>query len=169
MDLENSKEKQMSDEQNIENKEGEPIKIDFEIKQSDSDSDKYLEQLKRLQADFSNYKKRIEQQRVEWYETATRNVVTELLPVLDDFEYLFQHQDEQAISIDGVMLIYNKLLSVLKNIGVEPIETDDKVFDPELHEAVMMENVKDGESGRLLEVWQKGFLCKGKTCQAGKS
>jgi len=130
----------------------------------------YLEQLQRLQAEFMNYKKRVERQQKEWHEYAIRDVITELLPVVDDFDYLFQHNEdhENKLPMEGVKLIYNKLKNYLEKLGLENISTHNELFDPEFHEAVKVEQTHDAEHGEILDVWQKGYTFRGKLLRPAK-
>ncbi|MBN2411992.1 nucleotide exchange factor GrpE [candidate division KSB1 bacterium] len=130
----------------------------------------YLDQLQRLQAEFINYKKRVERQQKEWHEYAIRGVITELLPVVDDFDYLFQHNEEQneELPLEGVKLIYNKLINCLKKLGLENIKTQNEIFDPELHEAVKVEQIENAEHGEILDVWQRGYTFRGKLLRPAK-
>ena len=119
----------------------------------------YLEQLQRLQAEFLNYKKRMEQRMTGHKENMTREIVAQLLPVIDDFDILFTHSKDDStdtVSLDGIKMIYNKLLDTLGELGLEPIEAEGESFDPEYHEAVLTEE-SDKEEGTILKVWQKGF------------
>ncbi len=124
----------------------------------------YLEQLQRLQAEFINYKKRIEKQQSEWHDYSLREVMNVLLPIMDDFEYLFQHHqnDKEPLPYGGVKMIYNKLNAALEKLGLELINAEREQFDPELHEAVLIEHHDTAENGEILQVWQKGYTFKGK-------
>ncbi len=126
---------------------------------SDFDAASYAEQLLRAQAELQNYKRRTEQRMQQWRESATRDILQKLLPVVDDFDILFEHhQDEnETISVQGVKMIYNKLMSALKDLGLTPIEAVGQQFDPNVHEAVMAEESRDCEDGQILKVWQRGF------------
>ena len=123
----------------------------------------YLEQLQYLQAEFQNYKRRIDRQRTEWQDDAVRNFIFQLLPVLDDFELYFQHHPAD----DGVKMIYEKLVTVLKNAGLERVTTV-TLFDPELHEAIHVEQNEDVPHGHILEVWQPGYYFKEKLLRPAK-
>jgi len=139
-----------------------------ELKQQEKPD--YLEQLQRLQAEFVNYKKRVERQQKEWHDYAIREVLTELLPVFDDFDYLFQHNEEQedTLPLDGVTLIYNKLKTSMEKLGLENINTQNEIFNPEIHEAVKVEQTENAEHGAILDVWQKGYTFRGKLLRPAK-
>jgi len=139
-----------------------------EIKEQEKSD--YLEQLQRLQAEFINYKKRVERQQKEWHEYAIREVITELLPVIDDFNYLFQHNEDQddKLPLQGVELIYNKLIKNLEKLGLEIINTQNELFNPEFHEAVKVEQAENAEHGEILDVWQRGYTFRGKLLRPAK-
>ena len=129
---------------------------------SEKDFPNYYELYLRSQAEFQNYKKRSEQRMQEWRHYAAKDIVTQLLPVIDDFDILFDHnkQNSDTVSFDGVKMIYQKLLSSLKELGLEPIEAMGKMFDPNIHEAVLAEETDQIEEGHVVRVWQQGFMFK---------
>ncbi len=118
----------------------------------------YYNQLLRVQAEFQNYKRRTEQRMQEWRANAARDIVTKLLPVMDDFDILFDHHkdDSDSVSIKGVKMIYDKLMSTLMDLGLKPIDAAGQPFDPNVHEAVMAEE-SEAEEGQILKVWQRGY------------
>jgi len=124
----------------------------------------YLDQLQRLQAEFINYKKRVEKQQSEWHDYSLREVMNTLLPVVDDFEYLFQHHvdENEPLPYEGVRMVYNKLSAALNKMGLELISAEKEQFDPDLHEAVLVEHHDTAVDGEILQVWQKGYTFKGK-------
>jgi molecular chaperone GrpE len=123
----------------------------------------YMEQLQYLQAEFLNYKRRIEKQKYEWQDDALRNLLSQLLPVIDDLELYLQHHpvDDMQKSESGIKMIYDKLMAILINIGLEKVSTE-ILFDPEKHEAVFVEQKDDVPHGHILQVWQPGYYFKEK-------
>ena len=104
------------------------------------EGNKYLEQLLRLQAEFMNYKKRVEKERLELSDLFKSELVGSLLPVIDDFDRMLDHSNhENSEFLNGVKLIYQKLVEVLKEQGLKPIEAVGQKFDPCFHEAVLIE------------------------------
>jgi len=144
--------------------------IETEKDSAESDNEKAQDQLLRLQAEFINYKKRVEQQRAEWYDQATRDLLLKLLPILDDFDHLFMHTDEHAetIPLSGVKLIYDKFLNILQEIGLEQVDAEKNKFDPELHDAVHVQHHPETPDGHVIEVWQKGYKFKDKLLRPAK-
>jgi molecular chaperone GrpE len=131
----------------------------------------YLEQLQRVQAEFANYKKRVQREMLESYDYAKGELICRLLPVMDDMERAIEslapncENDEAA---KGVKLIYEKLKSTLEAEGVEPIECKGRAFDPNVHEAVMVTKVDEGEDSTVVKDFQKGYTYKGKLIRPSK-
>lgn len=105
--------------------------------------------LKRIQADFENYKKRIGREQREFAAKANKEMIKQMLPVLDSFEIALNNQKNS-----GFEMVYQQFLSLLKNQGLEPIGAEGK-FDPYKHEALMQEEAD--EEGIILEEFQKGY------------
>jgi len=138
----------------------EPINDDgSEKKESEgSEESRYLDQLQRLQAEFVNYKKRVEKEKLELSDYFKSELVGSLLPVIDDFERMLDHtNDEDNEFQKGVKLIYQKFIDILKEQGLKPIECVGQKFDPSLHEAVLIENSENGEDEIVAEEWRKGY------------
>ncbi|MBN1677843.1 MAG: nucleotide exchange factor GrpE [Candidatus Thermoplasmatota archaeon] len=117
------------------------------------------EDLKRVQADFENYKKRVEKDWSERSRLATQKLMTDLLPVLDSFDKALEHQngpDDPKNSGKGVEGLHKQLVQVLLREGLSEIGAEGR-FDPFLHEALMREEREDVEDGQILEVYQKGY------------
>ncbi len=118
----------------------------------------------RLQADFSNYKKRAEKEKQDIYKSAGARVISSMLPVIDDFERAIAHADESGKEafIDGIKLIMKNFNEALVKEGLEYIDVKDADFDPNLHHAVMLEEVEGVESGKVIMEIQKGYKVSGK-------
>lgn len=118
--------------------------------------DEYLDALKRLQADFENYRKRILRQQTEHLERAAEELVEKLLPVLDTFDLALAHGE-------GFDQVLASLMGVLEKEGLERIQPDGAAFDPNEHDAVAHEPQDDGESGaQVVEVMRPGYRWKGR-------
>jgi len=125
---------------------------------SGSSRKEYIDQLQRLQAEFSNYRKRVNKERESFFSMAKGKVVLKLLPVLDDLERMLNHHREgNPFSVEGVRLIYQNLRKILSEEGLEEIPALGEVFDPECHEAVGVEDVDEDRDGLVVEEWQKGY------------
>lgn len=130
--------------------------------------DKYL----RLYAEFDNYKKRTIREKVDLMNTAARDTMTALLPVLDDFDRAKKIAEDENTSetfSEGVRLVYNKLYNVLEQKGLEPMESDGQPFDPELHEAFTEIPAPTEEmKGRVVDTIEKGYKLKDKIIRHAK-
>jgi len=135
------------------------------LTQIESERDEYLETLRRVQAEFENYRKRVIKEQTALVDRATSGLVEQLLPVLDSFELASKNLDS-AGSDDiesvrkGVELVYSELLGVLEKAGLSRIEAEGKPFDPNVHEAVMQED-GDGEPV-VTDVLRTGYTLKGR-------
>jgi len=111
----------------------------------------------RAEADFVNYKRRVEQERDEAKRLANAALIINILPVLDDLERALTSLNIQLVGLtwfDGIRLIYRKLQLVLENAGVTQIEAEGQPFDPRFHEAVMY---GEGEEGKVGAEVQRGY------------
>ena len=117
----------------------------------------YLNNWQRSQADFINYKKRIEQERNETVKFANATLILDLLAALDDLERALDNVTPKLAGftwVDGIGLIYRKLQAILEGHGLTEIEALGQPFDPNLHEAVLY---GEGEEGKVIEELQKGY------------
>ena len=124
---------------------------------AESERDEHLDHLRRLAADFDNYRKRAARDQADLVTRANERLVKELLPVLDDLgralEAAEQHQEAQLE--DGVKLVHRSLAEVLRREGLEEIPTD-RQFDPHVHEALLSQP-SEAEEGTVIQVLQKGY------------
>ena len=119
--------------------------------------DEFLDDLKRVAADFDNYRKRALRDQEALVARAHERLVKELLPVLDDLEraLVAAEEHEEAKLEDGVRLVHRELREALAKEGLVEIETDG-AFDPHVHEALLTQSSEDDE-GAILQVIQKGY------------
>ena len=132
------------------------------------DADRYLDDLRRVAADFENYRKRSQREMSAIVERASERVVRQLLPVLDSFEGALgtepKTESEEKLLV-GVRNTYELLLDVLAKEGLEPIETWDVPFDPHVHEAVS--TTGDGEGTLMVtQDLRRGYKLRGKVLRA---
>lgn len=129
-----------------------------------ADLEELRQTLLRRQADFENYKKRLEKERFEDNKRATARVVENLIPVIDGFEHaLAAHRETEYENYHkGFELIYRQLLDNLAKLGVERIEPVGKPFDPHLHQALDRAETADHADGTILQVFQPGYLFHGR-------
>ena len=127
------------------------------VEQLKKEKDETIALLQRNQADFDNYRRRNASVRLDSLEEGKRNCISELLPVLDNFDRAMEQcGDEPTPWQEGIILVQKQLMETLSKLGLNEIETDCK-FDPVKHEAVMQEAADGKESGDILAVFQKGY------------
>jgi molecular chaperone GrpE len=137
---------------------------DSQVKKLSADLADLQQTLLRRQADFENYRKRIEKERTEDSKRATARVVESLIPIVDGFEQaLAAHkEDEYASYRKGFELIYKQLLDNLARLGVERVEPLGKQFDPHMHQAMDRAETTEHEDGTILEVFQPAYIYNGR-------
>ena len=134
-----------------------------EVKEEKPEDEDLNTKYVRLMADFQNFKKRTEKQKSEIHAYANEKIVTGLIDVLDNFERALMADCEGVEGFkEGMELIFKQLKDVMKNAGVAEIEAENAMFDPNFHNAVMMEDTDKVESGMVSEVLQKGYILNGK-------
>lgn len=127
--------------------------------QVQEEENKYL----RVLADYNNFKRRSTTEKEAIQKYKSQSVLTNVIPVLDNFERALsvQPETEEAKSMmEGMNMIYRSLVDALKSEGLEEIEAQDQAFDPNFHQAVMTGQEDDKESGVVLEEMQKGYVLK---------
>lgn len=124
-----------------------------------AERDGYLDQLLRERADFANFRRRVDQERILARQLASRDILVQLLPVMDDFNRAMAAvPEDQAESgwVSGTTMVGKKLASVLERAGVTPLDAVGQRFDPAVHEAVASEPGTSGEY--VAEVYQDGYV-----------
>lgn len=129
-----------------------------------AEKEELLQTLVRRQADFENYRKRIERERHEAGHRGVARLIEELLPVLDAFERALAAHDDPAYEEyrKGFELIYRQLWDTLAREGLERIGADGRKFDPHVHHAIERVESEAHEDGAVLEVLQPGYVLRGK-------
>ncbi len=126
----------------------------------------------RLYSEFDNFRKRSLKEKNDLRKIASKEVIISLLPVVDDFERAMNSMDENDDNktlIDGVNLIYKKLLTTLKNRGMEAIKAIGKNFDTDFHEAItQIPAPKKSMKGKVVDEIEKGYLLEGKVIRYSK-
>jgi len=128
-----------------------------ELKQQRDD---YYDRLLRKTAEFDNYRKRTERERIQLSEAAAADLLTELLPLVDDMERALKAEsaaDDDAVR-KGVELIHRQLLDILRKRGVKPIDALGADFDPHFHNAVAHEPAEGRREGEIVEEFRRGYL-----------
>ncbi len=140
-------------------------KLKQEISQA---NDKYL----RLYAEFDNFRRRTSKERTELLQTAGKEIIVSLLPVLDDFERAFKSIDQatDVVAVKaGVELIYSKLNNILSQKGLKPMEAVGQPFDADLHEAITnIPAPADDMKGKVIDEMEKGYYLGDKVVRFAK-
>ncbi len=118
-----------------------------------NEQDKYM----RLFAEFDNFRKRTSKEKTEAYGDATAKTISDLLPVIDNFDRALETPCEDANFKKGVEMIFTQLSDIFAKLGVTEIEALGKPFDPNLHNAIKQVDNPDGECDVICEVFQKGY------------
>ena len=128
------------------------------------------ELLKRVQADFMNYKKRAEEERINLLKSASKETIIKIIPVLDNLDRALKHSPKDLKGnewISGLNHIKNQFENILKGEGLEIIETKGKEFDHNLHEAISFVEGK-GREDEIIEEYEKGYLLNGQVIRPAK-
>lgn len=144
--------------------EADSAKENAEMAKLTADLEDLRQTLLRRQADFENYRKRIEKERFEDSKRATARVIEGLIPVIDGFEHaLAAHREAEYESYrKGFELIYKQLLDGITKLGVERIDPIGKLFDPHLHQAMDRTETTEEKDGTILQVFQPGYVFHGR-------
>jgi molecular chaperone GrpE len=142
--------------------------LETRLGEAEAKRDEYLDDLRRLAADFDNYRKRAARDQQDLIARAHERIVKELLPVLDDLEraLVAASEHEEAKLEEGVRLVERELRQALRREGLVEIETNG-VFDPHVHEPLLMQPA-DQEDGTILDVIQKGYSLGGRVLRPAR-
>jgi len=127
-----------------------------------AEKEELQDRLLRTRAEFENARRRSERERSDYLQFAAIDLVRELLPVLDDFERALAVETADRDYAKGIELIYQRLYDILKKMGLEPIETAGRKFDPNVHQAVARVATEEAEDQAILGEFQKGYYFKGR-------
>lgn len=136
-----------------------------ELKRVEAETADLKDRLARRQADFENYRKRVERERADTYERAVAEIAAQLLPVLDNLKRALDveanvestESDEFRHFLSGVDLIFKQLTGVLEALGVKPITAVGALFDPHIHEAVVSESTDEYEPDTVMQEIIRGY------------
>ncbi len=176
----NGKPSEMKDNQEKESQEDVENEVENDIEKlqkhlSDSETliKTYKDQLLRLAAEFENYKKRVEADKIDFVKFSNEKIIKELLPILGDFERALtngkQNSEPNGESFyKGIELIYQKLSKMLDDKGVRPINSVGKEFDVMYHDVLMQVPRKDVEPHTIVEEVERGYTLHGKVIKHAK-
>ncbi len=141
----------------------EPEKAEDAAKKAEEEAAQESERYMRLMAEFQNYKRRAAKEKTDTLQYANEKIVADILPVLDNFERALTTETEDIEGYTkGMQLIFEQLYKALENAGLEEIKALDEDFDPNVHNAVMTDNVEDKDDGKITKVLQKGYKLRDK-------
>jgi len=133
----------------------------LELADAQEKAQEYLDGWQRSRAEFANYKKRKEKEQADSYQYMKGEIIKQYLEITDDLERALNNRTEEiniAEWASGIELIYRKMLKILESEGIDVMETEDGLFDPNLHEAISSEQSEQFESGEIIEVIKKGYM-----------
>ena len=143
-----------------------------QIKELEAEKAELKDKQLRLLAEFENYKKRTVKEKIDMMSNAAKDTLSKLLPVLDDFDRAKKISDDEGseeVFPDGVTMVYNKLHTTLKGLGLSEMETTGEVFDAEMHEAVTEIPAPNEEmKGKVVDTIEKGYLLNDKIIRHAK-
>jgi len=133
--------------------------LEKQLEEAESKASEYKDGWMRSQAEFQNYRKRIERDNEMTYAFMKGDIIKKVLPVLDDLERALQNRPSNSGAwVSGIELIQKKLLSILEAEGVKRIDAVGAVFDPNFHEAISHEPIVGVQSGHVIAVVQNGYM-----------
>ncbi|HBV98121.1 MAG TPA: nucleotide exchange factor GrpE [Desulfotomaculum sp.] len=138
-----------------------------QLDQERAKAEDYFNRLARMQADFDNYRRRVAREREELVKYAGEQIITALLPVLDNLERALslRHDDVDKV-YEGIEMISRQIRDVLNSEGLEAVPAVGAQFNPEIHEAVMREEGGEHPENTVIEELRKGYSLRGKTIRA---
>lgn len=148
-----------------------PEELAAMLEESEREREQFTRLLQRTQADFANYRKRAEEERLEHEQQANARLLQKLLPVMDEFELAIDHADQSSTDqswLEGIRLIHRKLSTFLESESVVRIEASEKEFDPFEHEAVAHQESDEVPEGTVIEVLQDGYKLHGRILRPAK-
>ena len=129
-----------------------------QLEETEAKASEYKDSWMRSQAEFQNYKKRIERDNDLMRAHMKGDIVKKILPVLDDLERALQNRPVDESWANGIELIVRKFQTTIESEGVKRIEAEGKEFDPNFHEAISHEPNEEVESGHVIAVVQNGYM-----------
>jgi molecular chaperone GrpE len=129
-----------------------------QLEEAEAQASEFKDSWMRSQAEFQNYKKRIERDNETMYAGMKGDIIKKVLPALDDLERALQNRPADDAWASGIELIARKLQNILENEGVKRIGAEGAAFDPNFHEAISHEPADGVESGHVIEVVQNGYM-----------
>lgn len=172
-DQERNEAKDPSDEEEqvpMDEQDEQTLRLEKEIEKLQETASGYLSQLQRVQADFENYQKRVEKERVQIADIACSELIAGLLETLDNFDRALESLEKlPPEDVRGIKMVYERMLSYLQGCGLERIGARGCEFDPNRHEAIMQAPVEDrGDDGRVVDEFECGYIYKDRVLRPAK-
>jgi len=145
--------------------------IKQELEKLKKEKEEYLNNWKRTYADYLNLKKRTEEERKDLITMANKDLILNIIPLLDNFKRAFKNvpsEIKKSEWIEGIKQLEKQLEDILKNEGLEKIECLNQEFDPNLHEAIMIEKKKGCKKGIIIEELETGYKLNNKVIKPAK-
>lgn len=145
--------------------------ISKELEENKKIAKDYLDTLQRLQAEFENYQKRISREKQDIISYSKEGLIISLLEITDNFERALKSIEKAETKEqirEGISLIFQQFKKILEQEGVKAIESKNKPFNPNFHEAITKEHNKDLEENTITEEFLKGYTLKGKVIRPSK-
>lgn len=132
-----------------------------DLERARAEGQEYLDGWQRARAEFANYKKRVERESQQSYKRSAGDIFCRFLGIIDDMELALRERPtdgDAAVWAEGIGIIYQKLLSLLEAEGVERIQAEEEIFDPNYHEALSHEESSEHSEGQVIEVIRQGYI-----------
>ncbi|MDD5660053.1 MAG: nucleotide exchange factor GrpE [Actinomycetota bacterium] len=124
--------------------------------------DEYMDRIKRIQADYENYRKRTLREQLELIKRANKDLIEKMLPVIDSFEAALASEEKsekyESVFYEGIKMIYSKLMEILEKEGFKVIDPQGSEFDPQICEAAIAEASNDVKENHIISVLRKGYM-----------
>lgn len=144
---------------------GENEALKEELEQTKADLAEKADLHLRLQAEFDNFRRRTIKEKEDLRKTASADLLSDLLPVLDNFDRALTHAEDSPI-LEGIVMVQKQMMDILNRAGLAKVGEPGEVFDPNFHDAVMQEAKEGAEPGTILEVLQPGYKYQEKLLRA---
>lgn len=145
--------------------------LKLQIEQEKGNTEKQLDRYKRLLAEFDNFKRRTDKEKMEISTLTIKQFANEIITVIDDFERTLNslpEVEDEGIYSDGIKLIFEKMNKILMDKGIESFDSIGEIFDPEIHEAISSQEDKSKKDGTILNEFLKGYKYKEKIIRHAK-
>jgi molecular chaperone GrpE len=165
------REKEKPKEQEEQKAKNELEELRRQLEDLQKEKDELFGKLQRVSADYINYQKRVSKQTDDTIAYEKEKVIKTLLPALDNFEHTLQNAqsaESTDVLVEGIRIIYDQILDILKSHGVERIEALGVKFDPALHEAVSQKVESEKQDSVVLEEFQKGYKLNGRVLRPSR-